>query len=72
MREAQQQKPKNAGRIPPFWIRPEDHRGQPIDSRLVEASQRLWPWAYRYIERELQDLWAGFIAVGETAQPVTH
>jgi len=55
MWEAQKQKPKSAGRIPPFWIRPEDHHGHPIDSRVVEAAQRLWPWAYRYIERELQD-----------------
>ena len=41
--------------VPPFWIRPEDHRGQPVDSRVLDASHRLWPWAYRHVERELRD-----------------
>jgi DNA-directed RNA polymerase specialized sigma24 family protein len=41
--------------VPPFWIRPEDHRGQPVDSRVLDASHRLWPWAYRHVQRELRD-----------------
>ncbi len=41
--------------VPPFWVRPEDHRGQPVDSRVLDASHRLWPWAYRLTERELRD-----------------
>jgi DNA-directed RNA polymerase specialized sigma24 family protein len=41
--------------VPPFWIRPEDHRGQPVDSRVLDVSHRLWPWAYRHVERELRD-----------------
>jgi DNA-directed RNA polymerase specialized sigma24 family protein len=55
MRESQQQKPKGGGRIPPFWIRPEDRRGKPIDPSVVEAAQRHWSWAYSYVEKELQD-----------------
>jgi len=55
MRESQQQKPEGAGRIPPFWIRPEDRRGKPIDPSVVEAAQRHWSWAYSYVEKELQD-----------------
>lgn len=55
MSEAQKQKPTGAGRIPPLWIRPKDCRGAPIDPRVVEASERNWPWAYRYVESELQD-----------------
>jgi len=41
--------------VPPFWIRPEDRRGQPVDSRVLDASHQLWPWAYRHVERELRD-----------------
>jgi DNA-directed RNA polymerase specialized sigma24 family protein len=55
MREAQKQRRKDAGPMPPFWIRPEVRHGEPIDPRVVEASHRLWPWAYRYVELELQD-----------------
>lgn len=45
----------SAGQLPPFWIQARDSRGRPIDSRVVEVSERLWPWAYRYVERELYD-----------------
>jgi RNA polymerase sigma factor (sigma-70 family) len=55
MSEAQKQKPTGASLIPPLWIRPKDPRGAPIDPRVVEASERNWPWAYRYVESELQD-----------------
>ena len=55
MSEAQKQQPKRAGRIPPLWIRPKDRHGEPIDPRVVEASQRSWPWAYRHVESELRD-----------------
>jgi DNA-directed RNA polymerase specialized sigma24 family protein len=55
MSEAQQREPRRARRIPQLWIRPEDRRGVPIDPRVVEASQRHWSWAYRYVESELQD-----------------
>ena len=41
--------------VPPFWIRPEDQRGQPVDSRVLDSSHHLWPWAYRHVERELRD-----------------
>jgi len=41
--------------VPPFWIRPEDRRGQSVDSRVLDVSHRLWPWAYRHVERELRD-----------------
>ena len=53
--EAHKQRPRVAGRIPPFWIRPEDCRGARLDERVIEAAQHLWPWAYRCVERELQD-----------------
>ena len=41
--------------VPPFWIRPEDQRGRRVDSRVLDASYRLWPRAYRHVERELRD-----------------
>src|SRR5205809_1032873 len=41
--------------VPPFWIRPEDQRGRRVDSRILDASYRLWPWAYRHVERKLRD-----------------
>src|SRR6266581_7695698 len=41
--------------VPPFLIRPEDQRGRRVDSRILDASYRLWPWAYRHVERELRD-----------------
>src|SRR5437870_1828187 len=43
------------GPIPPFWIRSEDQRGRPVDSRVLDASHRFWPWAYYHVERELRD-----------------
>jgi DNA-directed RNA polymerase specialized sigma24 family protein len=54
MSEAQKQKPRGAGRLPPLWIRPKD-RGAVVDPRVVAASERNWLWAYRYVESELQD-----------------
>ena len=56
MGEAQRRKrDRGSDRIPEFWIRPQDRRGSPIDPRLLEASRRLWPWAYRHVETELHD-----------------
>ena len=46
---------QNSTPVPPFWIRPEDQRGRRVDSRILDASYRLWPWAYRHVERELRD-----------------
>lgn len=46
---------RSSGPVPPFWIRPQDHLGQPVDPRVVDASHHLWPWAYRHVERELSD-----------------
>ena len=43
------------GRIPPFWIRPHDDHDQPLDPQVHALAQRMWPWAYRHVERELQD-----------------
>lgn len=42
-------------RIPEFWVRPQDKRGSPLDTRVLEASRHLWPWAYRHVEIELHD-----------------
>jgi len=42
-------------RLPPFWILARDSRGRPIDPRVVAVAERLWPWAYRHVERELHD-----------------
>jgi RNA polymerase sigma factor (sigma-70 family) len=55
MSEAREQKPRGTRRIPLLWIRPKDCWGEPIDPRVVEASQRHWSWAYRYVESELRD-----------------
>jgi len=55
MREAHDQKRKGNGQVPPFWIRPRGHDGQPIDPRVMDASHRLWRWAYRHVQRVLRD-----------------
>src|ERR1700682_4272709 len=56
MGEAQRRKrDRGSDRIPEFWIRPQDRRGSPLDARLLEASRKLWPWAYRHVEIELHD-----------------
>jgi len=44
-----------AGGIPPFWIPPTDHQDRPIDQRVIEVALSLWPWAFRRVERELND-----------------
>jgi DNA-directed RNA polymerase specialized sigma24 family protein len=44
-----------AGPLPPFWIPARDTRDRPVDPRVVAVSERLWPWAYRHVERELHD-----------------
>jgi len=36
--------------VPPFWIRPEDQLGRGDDSGILDASHRLWPWAYPEVE----------------------
>ena len=45
----------SSGRLPPFWILARDSRGQPIDRRVVDAAERIWPWAYNHVARELHD-----------------
>jgi DNA-directed RNA polymerase specialized sigma24 family protein len=42
-------------RIPPFWIRPTDEQDRSIDPRVHEMAERLWPWAFRHVERQLHD-----------------
>ena len=42
-------------RIPPFWVRPRDEQDQAIDPRVCELAERMWPWAFRHVERELHD-----------------
>jgi DNA-directed RNA polymerase specialized sigma24 family protein len=41
--------------IPPFWIRPRDDDDQSIDPRVRNLAMRLWPWAFRHVEKELND-----------------
>src|SRR5215471_9523881 len=45
----------SADQLPPFWMLSKDSRGRPIDSRVIAVAERLWPWAYRRVERELHD-----------------
>lgn len=56
MREPRHDTPRvPADRLPPFWILAKDSHGRPIDSRVVGVAERLWPWAYRHVVRELHD-----------------
>ena len=32
-----------------------DSRGRPIDPRVVSVAEKQWPWAYRYVMRQLHD-----------------
>jgi len=50
-----QQEQVAAGGIPPFWIPATDQQDRAIDQRVVDVAQSLWPWAFRRIERELND-----------------
>src|ERR1022692_4110674 len=45
----------DTSQIPPFWIRPRDDHDLTIDPRVHELAKRLWPWAFRHVERELHD-----------------
>jgi DNA-directed RNA polymerase specialized sigma24 family protein len=45
----------DSSRIPPFWIRPRDDQDQSVDPRVHEMAKRMWPWAFRHVERELHD-----------------
>ena len=45
----------DSSRIPPFWIRPKDDQDQSVDPRVHELAKRMWPWAFRHVERELHD-----------------
>jgi DNA-directed RNA polymerase specialized sigma24 family protein len=45
----------DTSRIPPFWIRPSDDHDLAIDPRVHELAQRMWPWAFRHVERQLHD-----------------
>jgi len=47
--------PSNPNRIPPFWIRPDGDHHRSVDPRVRELAKRLWPWAFRHVERELHD-----------------
>ncbi len=42
-------------RIPPFWIGSTDDQDRSIDPRVYEIAERMWPWAFRHVERELND-----------------
>ena len=50
-----QQEQVVAGEIPPFWIPATDHQDRAIDQRVIDVAQSLWPWAFRRVERELND-----------------
>src|SRR5665213_2040027 len=47
--------PSNPNRIPPFWIRPDGDHHRSVDPRVRELAKRMWPWAFRHVERELHD-----------------
>jgi DNA-directed RNA polymerase specialized sigma24 family protein len=47
--------PSKPRRIPPFWIRPGDDHHRSVDPRVHELARRMWPWAFRHVERELHD-----------------
>jgi DNA-directed RNA polymerase specialized sigma24 family protein len=45
----------DTSRIPPFWIRSRDDQDLTIDPRVHELAERMWPWAFRHVERQLHD-----------------
>ena len=45
----------DTNRIPPFWIRPNDDHDMSIDPRVHELAERMRPWAFRHVERQLHD-----------------
>ena len=48
-------RPTTPSRIPPFWIRPDDDLHRSVDPRVHELARRMWPWAFRHVERALHD-----------------
>jgi DNA-directed RNA polymerase specialized sigma24 family protein len=47
--------PTNPNQIPSFWIRSTDDRQRLVDPRIHELARRMWPWAFRHVQRELHD-----------------
>ncbi len=47
--------PSHRNQVPPFWIRAGDDRQRSVDPRVHELARRMWPWAFRHVERELHD-----------------
>jgi DNA-directed RNA polymerase specialized sigma24 family protein len=54
-REPRGQQEQVVAEIPPFWIPATDHQDREIDQRVIDVAQSLWPWAFRRVERELND-----------------
>jgi len=50
----QPQRKPGGGNLPPFWIQA-DNNGSRLDSRVVDESKDLWPWAYHHVEVVLHD-----------------
>jgi hypothetical protein len=44
-----------AEHLPPLWMRARDSQGRPIDPRVVQVSEQLWPWAHWHVHQELHD-----------------
>jgi DNA-directed RNA polymerase specialized sigma24 family protein len=54
-REPRGQQEQVVAEIPPFWITATDHQDREIDQRVIDVAHSLWPWAFRRVERELND-----------------
>jgi len=56
MREPRQKVPKEPDEhLPPFWILARDSRGRPLDPRVKDVAEQLWPFAHRLADAELHD-----------------
>jgi len=51
---------------PPFWMPARDAKGRPIDTRLREAAETVWPFAFRQGEVELGET-SGVAQIYESA-----
>ena len=44
-----------AEHLPPLWMQARDSQGRPIDPRVVQVSEQLWPWAHWHVHQKLHD-----------------
>jgi DNA-directed RNA polymerase specialized sigma24 family protein len=59
------------GEVAPFWLPTADADGRVINDLVRDAARELWPWAFRYVQKELHDGARALEIVQEVAADVS-